>query len=111
MLFSCDVLCCRVFPLIIQVPDCLKSKSLEGVELEADERSQSSKQADRGPLERMFPATYGTRLLQVRCGRAKEGRNVRGFKEWRGGRGDSLGFRVSCGGVLTGVFLYLNFSP
>lgn len=48
------------------MPDCLKSKSLEGVELEADERSQSSKQADRGPLERMFPATYGARLLQVR---------------------------------------------
>ncbi|CBJ31829.1 RecName: Full=Pyrophosphate--fructose 6-phosphate 1-phosphotransferase subunit beta; Short=PFP; AltName: Full=6-phosphofructokinase, pyrophosphate dependent; AltName: Full=Pyrophosphate-dependent 6-ph [Ectocarpus siliculosus] len=48
-----------------KVPGCLKSRSLEGVELEADERSQSSKQADRGPLERMFPSTYGARLLQV----------------------------------------------
>ena len=38
---------------------------MDAVELEADERSQSSKQADRGPLERMFPATYGARLLQV----------------------------------------------
>lgn len=49
-----------------QLPDCLRSKSLEKVELEADEPSQSSKQADRGPLERMFPGTYGARLLQVR---------------------------------------------
>ena len=48
-----------------QVPDCLKSRSLEGVALESDERSQSSKLADRGPLERMFPGTYGARLLQV----------------------------------------------
>lgn len=55
-----------VFSSFVQVPDCLKSKSLEEVELEADERSQSSKQADRGPLARMFPATYGARLLQVR---------------------------------------------
>lgn len=62
----------HVFPsntpvfLVVQVPDCLKSKSMEGVELEADERSQSSKQADRGPLARMFPGTYGARLLQAR---------------------------------------------
>ena len=48
-----------------QVPDCLKSRSLKGVELESDERSQSSKMADRGPLERMFPGTYGARLLEV----------------------------------------------
>lgn len=48
-----------------QVPDSLKSRSLEGVTLESDERSQSSKMADRGPLERMFPGTYGARLLQV----------------------------------------------
>ncbi|CAM9510914.1 unnamed protein product, partial [Laminaria digitata] len=47
-----------------KVPDCLKSRSLEGVGLESDERSQSSKMADRGPLERMFPGTYGARLLQ-----------------------------------------------
>ena len=47
------------------MPDCLKSRSLKGVELESDERSQSSKMADRGPLERMFPGTYGARLLEV----------------------------------------------
>lgn len=55
----------RPVSTFFQVPDCLKSKSLDGVELEADERSQSSKEADRGPLARMFPATYGARLLQV----------------------------------------------
>lgn len=57
-----------------KVPDCLKSRSLQGVELESDERSQSSKMADRGPLERMFPGTYGARLLQVKA--AAEGANA-----------------------------------
>lgn len=49
-----------------QVPNCLKSRSLDGVYVEEDEPSQSSKLADRQPLQRMFPATYGARLLQVR---------------------------------------------
>ncbi|CAM9173104.1 unnamed protein product, partial [Sphacelaria rigidula] len=48
-----------------QVPASMKTRSIEGVKLEEGEPSQSSKAADRKLLQRMFPASYGDKLLQV----------------------------------------------
>lgn len=48
-----------------QVPNCMQSRTLEGVRLDEGEPSQSSKAADRKLLQRMFPGSYGDKLLQV----------------------------------------------
>lgn len=51
--------------MVVQVPASMKTRSIEGVKLEEGEPSQSSKAADRKLLQRMFPASYGDKLLQV----------------------------------------------
>lgn len=90
-----------------KVPDCLKSRSLEGVELEADERSQSSKQADRGPLERMFPGTYGARLLQVRERRRRRRDGTCAVSRRGEGAGGCSWSLVSSGGAYSIVCFFL----
>lgn len=43
----------------------MKARSVKGVKLEEGEPSQSAKAVDRKLLQRMFPASYGDKLLQV----------------------------------------------
>ncbi|CAM9430307.1 unnamed protein product [Discosporangium mesarthrocarpum] len=48
-----------------KLPSCMHSRSVKGVRLDKDLQTQCAAAADRDPLQRMFPLTYGAHLVQV----------------------------------------------